>query len=312
MSRGIPFHVEMPVSFFEKADASPGKNRRIGGVVSTETPDRHGEEVDQSGLAWDEFLAAGWYNDNHTKDTDGVVGYPERVERYRKGQKLPNGKTAPADCHWAEGYMLNTKRANRLWELGKALQGTGRHLGYSVEGVIKSRTGPRTVLKKGPDGQPQWVGRKIAKALVRNVAITNCPVNVEAGMEILQRSLRAAEQCDPDDLEARLAVLEKALSMGPAPPGGTTPAGEATGEGAGQIITGQSLEHGKPRKMIGGVNRDTDDEAEDDDAKQSSKSLTKSEAMAWVQKRCPHMTAAQRERFWALTKTLKSSGRLEE
>lgn len=131
-------------------------------------------------------------------------------------------------------------------------------------------------------------------------------------MEILQRSLRAAEACDPDDLEARLAVLEKALSMGPAPPGGTTPAGEATGEGAGQIITGQSLEHGKPRKMIGGVNRDTDDDDEAEDGKKSSKSLTKSEALAWVHNRCPHMTAAQCERFWALTKTLKSSGRLEE
>lgn len=305
--RGIPFNIEMPVSFFEKASAEPGKQRRIGGVVTTDAEDRHGEQVDQSGLDWQDWLGAGWYNDNHSRETDGIVGYPEKVERYRKGQELPNGEKAPSDCHWAEGYMLNTDRANRIWNLGKALQGTGRKLGYSVEGVIKSRTGPRTILKKGPDGREQWVGKRVAKALVRNVAITNCPVNTQAGMEILQRSLRAAEQCDPDDIEARITVIEKALAMGPAPPGGTTPAGEATGEGAGQIITGQSLEHGKPRKMLGGKNRKCDD---DDEKEKSCKSLTNAEACSWVQARCPQMTSAQAERFVILTKALKRAGRL--
>jgi hypothetical protein len=304
--RGIPFHFEMPVSFFEKASAKPGKQRRIGGIVTTDAEDRHGEEVDQSGIEWDEWLSGGWYNDNHSRDTDGVVGYPEKVERYRKGQELPNGQNAPADCHWAEGYMLGTDRANRIWELGKNLQGTGRRLGYSVEGVIKSRTGPRTVLKKGPDGREKWVGKRVAKALVRNVAITSCPVNTEAGMEILQRSLQAAEQSDPDDIEARLTAIEKTLSMGPAPPGGTVPAGPVTGEGAGQIITGQSLEHGKPRKLIGGKNRKCKKGSEE----RSCKSLTNVEASLWAQNRCPGMTSAQAERFVSITKALKRAGRL--
>lgn len=306
--RGMPFQFETPVSFFEKADAPKGKTRRIGGVVTTDAEDRHGESVDQSGIAWDDWIAAGWYNDNHSKETDGIVGYPERVERYQKGQELPNGDKAPADCHWAEGYMLDTDRANRIWKLGRALQGTGRRLGYSVEGVIKSRTGPRTILKKGPDGREQWVGKRIAKALVRNVAITNCPVNTQAGMEILQRSLRAAEECDPDSLEARLTVVEKALAMGPAPPGGVTPPGPATGEGAGHVITGQSLEHGKPRKMLGGKNRKRD---EDEDEKDKiRKSLSDADASAWVRQRCPAMTDAQAERFVILTKALKRNGRL--
>lgn len=294
--RGLPFNYEIPVTFFEKADAEAGKQKRIGGVTTTLTEDRHGEEIEQSGLEWNDFLAAGWYNDNHSKDTDGVVGYPEKVRRFQAGQTLPNGKQAKSDCHWSEGYMLDTPRAKRIWELGKALQGTGRSLGFSVEGVIKQRVGPKTVLKKGPDGQPHYVGKRIAKALVRNVAITNCPVNVEAGMELLQRSLTAVEHAEPDDLEARISTLEKALTMGPPPAGNAAPTGPATGEGAGQIITGQSLE---------------DDEYEDLKRKKKlSKSLTESEARAWVRERCPAMDPATVERFLATTKALKRSGRL--
>jgi len=300
--RGLPFQFEIPVTFFEKADAEAGKQRRIGGVTTTRSEDRHGEEIEQSGLDWSDFLAAGWYNDNHTKETDGILGYPEKVQRFRKGDLLPNGKQAKNDCHWTEGYLLNTPRADRIWQLGKALQGTGRSLGFSVEGVIKQRTGPKTVLKKSPDGRPQYVGKRIAKALVRNVAVTNCPVNVEAGLELLQRSITAVEHAEPDELEARVATLEKALSMGPPPAGNAAPTGPATGEGAGQVITGQSLEQ---------------DEKEDEPRKRKrkrkqklSKSLTDSEARAWVRARCPAMDPATVERFLATTKALKRSGRL--
>lgn len=301
--RGLPFQIEIPISFFEKGDAEPGKRRRIGGVVTTASEDRHGEELDQSGIEWGDWLKNGWYNDNHTKETDGIVGYPEYVKRYRKGQRLPNGKTAPADCHWAEGYMLPTDRADRLWELGKALQGTGRSLGYSVEGVIKARTGPRTILKKGADGRPVYVGKRVAKALVRNVAITNCPVNTEAGMELLQRSLTAVELADPDDLEARLNVLEKAMSMGQPPPGNAAPTGPVTGEGAGQVITPQSLEWDDPKKKRKKKTRLKTDGT-------ISKSLTDAEARAWVRSRCPALDDAAVERFLATTKTLKRTGRL--
>jgi len=188
---GIPFQFDVQADFFEKADEEAGKRRRIGGIISTESADRQGETVLADGLDFSDWTKNGWYNDNHTKDTDGIVGYPDYVKSFRKGQKLPNGQTADKSGHWAEGYMLGTERANRLWDLGKALQGTGRKLGFSVEGKILRRAGPKTIAKKADDGSVEWVGNRIAKALVRNVAITNCfPGDVRvvgAGEKITRR-----------------------------------------------------------------------------------------------------------------------------
>jgi hypothetical protein len=162
---GVPFQFEVQADFFEKGDAEPAKRRRIGGIISTESPDRQGETVLADGLDFSDWTKNGWYNDNHTKDTDGIVGYPEVVKSFRKGDKLPNGKVAKSTGHWAEGYMLSTDRANKLWELGKALQGTGRSLGFSVEGKIMRRAGPKTIARKADDGSTEMVGAHIAKAL---------------------------------------------------------------------------------------------------------------------------------------------------
>lgn len=240
--RGLPFQFEVPVTFFEKAEAEPGKRRRIGGIISTEAPDRQNETVLADALVLDDFLKSGWFNDNHSRDTDGIVGYPEATRKFRKGETLPNGEKAKHAGHWAEGYMLGTERANKIWELGKALQGTGRRLGFSVEGKILARTGPKTIVKKGDDGQPQWVGERIAKAVVRNVAITNCPVNTDTGLELLTKGLEAFQQSDPDDLEARVRLLEKMMGMGHAIPGHKFN-GPQSGMGAGQVVAPQSLEH---------------------------------------------------------------------
>lgn len=210
--RSLPFQFEVPVTFFEKADAPKGKQRRIGGIISTEAPDRQGETVLADALDLSDWLKNGWYNDNHSKDTDGIVGYPEVAKKFSKGEKLPTGKVAQHPGHWAEGYILDTERGNKIWELGQALQGTGRQLGFSVEGKILRRTGPRTIVKKSEDGTPQWVGCKIAKALVRNVAVTAVPVNTDTGLEILTKSIEAFQRADDDDLEARVASLEKMLT----------------------------------------------------------------------------------------------------
>lgn len=304
---GLPFQFEVPIWVFEKADEPEEKQRRIGGIISTESPDRQNETVLQDGLDFSDFKRAGWFNDNHSKDTDGIVGYPEVVKRFKKGEKLPNGKEAPTTGHWAEGYLLKTERANKLWELGKALQGTGRSLGFSVEGKILRRTGPRTIFKKGDDGSPQWVGNRIAKALVRNIAVTNCPVNVETGLEILGKSIQAMEAADPDDFESRLELLEKALTMGAATPG-VKPVGPQTGEGAGKVIAPQSLEQDdqppKSKKIKTKTQRGKITE------KLMSKSLTEKQAVAWVQWAIPSMDTATAGKLVSLTKKLKTNGNL--
>jgi hypothetical protein len=285
MEGELPFDVEFPFSVFEKADEEPGKRKRIGGIASIETRDRQEETVLQRGLDFSDFAKNGWFNDNHSKDTAGVVGYPDgSTEFFRKGQRLPSGEIAKASGHWVEGYLLDTPRANAIWELGKALQKTQRRLGLSVEGKILQRTGPQL--------------KTIAKALVRNVAITNCPVNTSARMEILAKSLKAAEQCE-SDLAKTLGMGVPAIGAG----GGVVPPasmGPQTGMGAGQVIARESLESKQhPPKKIGKKKKI-----------KFRKSFSHIEAIHWLRAQLPHASAEQIERLLETTRRLKSAGKL--
>lgn len=277
MEQGLPFQFEMPVSIFEKAGEPPGRQKRIGGLISTETEDRHREVVLQKGLDLGDFIQSGWFNDNHSKDTTGIVGYPELTKLIKKGEQLPDGQLAKADGTWAEGYLLDTKRAGDIWELGQALQKSGRRLGFSVEGSVLKRMGAARKI--------------IAKAKVRNVAITNCPVNTDTRLEILAKSLSAVENAEPD-------ALLRALSMGTATAAPqNTPVGPRTGEGAGQILAPESLERGCP---------DCDRE---DCPKRSQpttkKSLTDPEAIGWIRQRLPHISLSTAGRLVDVTHMLK-------
>jgi hypothetical protein len=353
--RSFPFQFEVPVTFFEKADAPAGKQRRIGGIISTEAPDRQGETVLADALDLSDWLKNGWYNDNHSRDTDGIVGYPEVAQKFHKGEKLPNGDTAKYPGHWAEGYILNTERGNKIWELGQALQGTGRRLGFSVEGKILRRSGPRTIVKKAEDGTPQWVGSKIAKALVRNVAVTNCPVNTDTGLEILNKSIEAFQRADDDDLEMRVRHLEKMLTAAgngaplkpeslesdwqpPKPLQKGTPMMRGTGTGGAPAtglkhirppsipkpprmphnkgIAGQPADPGAragstgKQSFKGKVTQGTMQSQGIGPSKGMSKSLTDAEAVAWVMRAVPHVSATAAGRIMELTKKLKRSGNL--
>lgn len=280
MAEAADFRIFCPVSFFEKADAPAGKRRRIGGIVSTESKDRQDEVVLQRGLDFNDFLRSGWYNDNHTKSTTGGVGIPESVQMFQKGARLPDGSAAKTAGHWAEGYLLDCAEGERIWDYAQSLAkaGNDRRLGYSIEGKIDKRTGP---------------GRKtIAKARVRNVAITNCPVNTETRMEALAKSLRAAEDEEED--------TDKALAMGTAS-GINPPPGPVTGEGAGQVITGQSLEsdvkpttYGKKKKK----------------KRKRGQHLNKAQAVAWLDRRLPSVSTATLGRIVDLTAALKQRGSL--
>jgi hypothetical protein len=148
----IPFRFELPFEVWEKAGPDPSKRRRIGGIISTDKTDRQGEVVLQRGLDFSEFLSNGWFNDNHSRETTGIVGYPELVKKVQH-------KGRPA--HYVEGYLIEGfDRADEIWKLAQSLQRTGRRLGFSIEGAVSRR--------EGHDG------RTIAEAKVRNVAITNC------------------------------------------------------------------------------------------------------------------------------------------
>jgi hypothetical protein len=170
MSR--PFHLEFEFETFEKAGAPEGRERRIGGIVSTDDLDRQQEVLIQEGLDFGPFLKSGWFNDNHAKDTGAAVGFPELAEL----RTLPNGRKG----WYVEGYLLKGhQRADSIWELATSLErsGAGRRLGFSIEGSIEERdpNNPKTVRK----------------AVVREVAITRCPINESTQLSVLAKSLSA-------------------------------------------------------------------------------------------------------------------------
>jgi hypothetical protein len=162
------FQFDLDVEVFEKASPE-GTERRIGGIVSTDHLDRQSEILLQEGLDFSPFLKGGWFNDNHDSATDSVVGYPEKAEL----RHLPDGRKG----WYVEGYLLKTDRGNRIWDLATELQrsGSGRKLGFSVEGSIGERD---------PDDP-----KTVRKAVVREVAITKCPVNTNTSLSVLAKSL---------------------------------------------------------------------------------------------------------------------------
>ncbi len=289
MNKPLPFDFEIPVEFFEKADAEPGKQRRVRGVCSLESKDRQKETILQTpnpygtGLDFSDFKSNGWLNDNHSRATDGILGYPETVQYFKKGQKMPNGDKADVNCHYLEGHLLETDKADRVWALGKALAKTKRSLGFSVEGKIERRVGPN--------------GKIIAQALVRNVAITNCPVHTGAKLEILAKSLQVMEDAEPDELEKMITVGTSGASGGEPVAG----SGPRTGEGAAQLMSKESLESKQ---------RPFKDKDKDEDEDEKKKSLTKSQAFALVSARLPNATKSQIERFIQLTQKRKAAGQL--
>lgn len=312
------FDFEVPVVFFEKADEPQGRQRRIAGWITDEGRDLQGESVLQQGLDFDYFLKNGWFNDDHSKDHTMVVGYPSNLQFFTRGSVLPDGSMAEYDGYWVEGYLLrNYAPADRLWELGRSLQGTDRSLSFSVEGIIKKRTGPKTIRKTDPQGKPFYVGNRVAKAAVHNVAITTKPVNDRSKLILLEKSLTSTqEELDQEQplmerIEAIAQMLdrvEKALTAGSPPDPGKhrVPEGPQTGEGAGGIVVDQDLEHDEkdlakgvaPPPKVEEEPEEPEEEDDDEDTEDNlNKNLTEDEAISYVRDRYPQMTVDQARRL---------------
>lgn len=174
------FSFTAPVRVYEDASKSDGQRRRIAGIISTDSIDRQGEAILQDGMDFKSFIKNGWFNDNHSSKMSDVLGWPESVKHFAKGEQLPDGSVASANCTWAEGYLSNRANADAVWELAKDLEGTGRSLGFSIEGKIVDREGP---------GQ-----RVVSKAEIAHCAITHVPVNTDSRLMTLVRSMQAAEE----------------------------------------------------------------------------------------------------------------------
>ena len=235
------FHLYAPISAFEKADAPEGQQRRIGGLVSTESRDRQNEIILQRGLDFTPFLQHGWFNDNHDKTPAGVIGEPDptSLRYYQKGEQLPNGRKAPANGHWAEGWLLHgDPRADAIWSKIKSLEKspTGRRFGFSIEGGVRRRAGPDL--------------KTVAKAFVSHIAVTHVPVNTDAGLDALAKSLSAAHGTglDVDDFDIHgiddQDETDKAMTAGY----GGAHDSPKTGTGVAAVLAHQDLEHDEVHK----------------------------------------------------------------
>lgn len=155
------FKVWLPdVEFIKSSDADNEKHnsRKISGVMTTQRKDRQGEVLVAKGLDFSDFLSHGHFNDNHSQGTADIVGYPEKAD-FHSNLKSYSQKLDDVQGWTCEGYVLKgTKKADAIWELALALQNVpNRSLGFSVEGKVERRE-----------------DKTIARARIRNVAITNC------------------------------------------------------------------------------------------------------------------------------------------
>lgn len=140
----------------------------VEGVVSSEALDADGEVVLQDGLDFGYFLEKGWINNNHEQGAEGGIGVPLRVSK----EVLPNGRKATR----LVAEIFDTAEGRKIWDLAKASSGK-RSLGFSIEGSIVSRQG---------EG-----GKTVAKARVRDAALTRHPKNPDATIQLV-KSLTAA------------------------------------------------------------------------------------------------------------------------
>jgi hypothetical protein len=174
LSKIETFAVWAPVDVMEKAQNPNGGDSepmigRIGGIVSAQTVDQQNETLSQDGVDWSYFLSKGWFNYEHEKGPDNVLGHPERVVNAEI-----NGKPATR----VEGVLYLAKaKARDVFETAQAMKKAGgaRQLGFSVEGQV---------LERDPTDN-----KKIKKSRVLNVALTAHPVHPDARLEVLARSL---------------------------------------------------------------------------------------------------------------------------
>lgn len=169
------FRIWLPeVSFFKSEDKNEDdhNSRQIVGIMSSERRDRQGETLIAKGLDFEEFLHQGHFNDNHSQATSAIVGYPESVT-FHKSLEQYNPKLKAIPGWTCRGFVLKgTQRSDQIWELAKALMSVpGKSLGFSVEGKVERRQ-----------------DKTIEKARIRNVAITNCPVNTDCNWSVLEKS----------------------------------------------------------------------------------------------------------------------------
>jgi hypothetical protein len=176
----------------------------VGGWMTLGGRDRQGEEIDLRGVNVRPLLHDGWFNDNHSKDALRRYGYPVLAEVRRHPDF--------GDSWWTEGPILDTPRSQELMQMLRALKGTDRQFGFSVEGPPPVKSDPL---------RPNLITR----ADVWNVAITDRPVHADARITLVKsmglplqavEDLLAYGQHNPAGAQNLLGLYKSLLAGEPA------------------------------------------------------------------------------------------------
>ncbi len=156
-----------------RGQTKEGDRGPIRGVVGSEARDQDGEVVYQKGLDWDYFLSKGYFNWEHQPGPENSLGEPERV--------FPTTDRDGFPATGVEGFLwLSKARAREIYDTAIAMRKarSSRTLGFSVEGHTLARDS----------------GGDVIKAQVLDVAITRRPINPNAVLEALAKSLTVGYQ----------------------------------------------------------------------------------------------------------------------
>jgi len=254
----------------EKAGADGKKQMRVGGIASTASEDRQGEELIPQGFDYSFFLNSGFFNYHRqtNKNPNAVIGEPDKVEMRPQGM-------------YVEGFLYKSNPMavqvyNQINTLKK--DSKTRRMGFSIEGKVVERD------PLNPS--------KILKSKITGCALTMSPVNGNTLCDVMKA-------WDSDELEVgRVEAVDAnggqgtTIVLSPATHGQilikatengeieiTTEKAMSTASASGEAVTKEDVERGlKP----------TNDES--DKKKKKGVVLSKSEAYEYLFSKHPNLT----------------------
>lgn len=147
--------------FFVEVDIVKGKEGEekkmiVQGVASTKIEDRQGEILDPAGYDTSYFLRESVINWHHqsSKDPSSIIGYPTECKVIENGSKF-----------FVKGELFpKSEMAKKVYQLIKDMKGTGRKVGWSIEGKATERDPINNKIVK--------------KARITGIALTHQPIGV--------------------------------------------------------------------------------------------------------------------------------------
>lgn len=185
----IPLDIESSIQ--KSQDEDGGENWYVRGFASTPDLDLQGDIVQPSGINIDYFVQYGWLNYEHQQDAKYAVGAPTQncYVDFQKGL-------------FVEAILFkDNEYAQEMWKLANSVDksGTGRKLGFSIEGGIRKRNSKDN--------------RIIEELVIKNVALTKSPANPHATWEYFMKSWTTGHAINPSEMTDGAALRRESLGQ---------------------------------------------------------------------------------------------------